>query len=292
MNKMLKIISIFLGFISIGLLVFMSIIFLNLQPKMIHFEAISQTEESLFNWIGVALLVILLFFVLSLLRLASFLKKVKKMTVISVLALICAIVSLLFVFSDIALISDIVKQYKYSLSQPEWFLLYPMMSFQFIIAVIFTYLHIAGFRKKDQVEQVTRDSHIFLIVQYVGLICGLMGLIFANLSFVYSKAWNVDIHVAISSIILLSPYVMAVLYWLLIKLQEKPMQWVDEKQLQDVGKSAFLTLILNVILMTGIFIANYENLRGIISISWLPIYLFSILLFFSAGNLYFAGRNQ
>ena len=156
-----------------------------------------------------------------------------------------------------------------------------------MIALGLTYAHFFKLKEKDQVKHVAKDSNIFLIVQYVGLVCGLVGLSLFSLGFFFSRAWNLDAHVTISSIVLLMPYTLAVTYWFITKFQEKDRQWYDEKQLQDVGKSAFLTLTASVFFMTGLFIVNYKNLSGVISILWLPLYLFLVLFLFSLGNLYF-----
>lgn len=43
--------------------------------------------------------------------------------------------------------------------------------------------------------------------------------------------------------------------------------------------------------MILLFIINYNNLLGVISILWLPLYLFSVLFLFSLTNLYFSGRD-
>lgn len=283
--------GIVLGLISVAFFIFDYVMFSRFRPVMVAFGNISSSEEGLLNWVAVGLLVLLAFYSLSLFRLAAYLRKAKKVTFPSLLLLAGGVLSLLFVFSDVALLSDIGKQYKHGLSQPEWSLLYPIMGFQFITTAVFTYLHLFGFKKKNQVERVVRDSNIFSVVQYVGIICGLMGLTLSSLGFLFPSAWNLDMHVTISSIVLLTPYLLAVGYWFVTKLQEEQRQWYDEKQLQDVGKSAFLTLVLSVVFMVGLFVANYSNLGGVVSVAWLPLYLFFVLLLFSAGNLYFSGKD-
>ena len=291
LDKLTRMISVVLGLISTAFFVFDFFLFSRLRPKMINFETVNSAEEALLNWVGIGLLLFLIFCLLSLFRLAQYLRKVKKITFLLLLLLISGVLSFLFVFSDVALLSDIGKQYKYHLAQPEWSLIYPIMGFQLMVTGVFTCLHLFSFKQKDQVKHVVRDNNIFLVTQYVGLICGLMGLTFASLGFLFPRAWNLHIHVSITSILLLTPYVLAVGYWLITKLQEEKRQWYDEKQLQDVGKSALLTLISSVVFMTGLFIVNYNQLEGVIRMTWLPLYLFSILFVFSLSNLYFSNKN-
>jgi hypothetical protein len=287
MKKLLKNICIFLGFASIIFFIGNYFIFSLLRPKMIAFQEISVFEESLINWFGVSLLLFLSFCLLSLLQIGKYLKNAKKITLLSLFLIASGVISLIFVFSDVALINDIGKQYRHGLSQPEWLILYPIITFQFITGLVFTYLHLAGFFQKKEVKKVVRDNNIFLAVQYVGIICGLMGLSLTSLGFLFSRAWRLDIHTTMTLIILLFPYFLAVIYWLITKLQEKKREWYDEKQLQDVGKSAFMTLVVSIAFMIFLFIANYNNLQGVISITWLPLYLFLVLFLFSVGNLYF-----
>jgi hypothetical protein len=291
LNKLIRSVSVVLGLVSITFFVFAYFVFARLRPKMISFQAITTAEEGLLTWVGIGLVPFLAFCLLSLLHIARYLKNAQKLTLFSLILVASGVLSLLLIFSDVALLSDIVKQYKHGLSQPEWSMLYPIMGFQFITAMVFTYLHIFGFKKENQVEYVARDSNIFLIVQYVGIICGLIGLAFSFLGFLFPRAWNLQVHTTMTPIILLFPYALAVGYWLITKFQEENRQWYDEKQLQDVGRSAFLTLVLSVVFMVGLFISNFNNLSGVVSILWLPLYLFSVLFLFSLGNLYFSGKD-
>ncbi len=291
LDKLLKYSSVILGLISFAFFVYDFFLFSKLHPQMVNFEVISPTDENLLNLVGIGLLTFLAFYSLSLFRLISYLKKAKKITFPLIIFSAIGVLSLLFVFSDWALLSDIVKQYKYGLAQPEWSLVYPIMISQLFTVIIFTYLHLFWFKKENLLENVACDSNIFLIVQYIGIICGLMGLAFASLGFFFPRAWNLEIHSTLTPIILLIPYALAVLYWLITKLQEGQHQWYDEKQVQDIGKSAFVTLISTIIFMTALFIANYNNLGGVVSILWLPLYLFLVLVLFSAGNLFFSNKN-
>ena len=288
--RLLKPAAIILGVVSVAFFIYDYFVLAHLRPRMVSYEVVTPSEENLLYGVIIGLLVILAFYMLSLLRIARHLRSAQNVTFLSVILVVAGVLALLFVFSDYALLNDISKQYRHGLSQPEWSLVYPIMGFQFIIAVVFTYLHMTGFNEEGQVSRVVRDSNIFLIVQYVGVICGGMGLALSGLSFFYPNGWNVDIHTTMSLVIMLFPYVLAVLYWLVTKLQEENRQWTDEKQLQDVGQSAILTLLLSVIMMPVLFFANYNNLGGVVSIVWLPLYLYSVLFLFSLGNLYFTNK--
>jgi uncharacterized membrane protein len=148
LDKLLKSAGVILGLVSAAFFVFDYVILSKFRPVMVAFGSISSSEEGLLNLVGVGLLLFLAFCLLSLFRLAAYLRKAKKVTFSSLLLLAGGVLSLLFVFSDVALLSDIGKQYKHGLSQPEWSLLYPIMGFQFICAAVFTYRYLFGFKKK------------------------------------------------------------------------------------------------------------------------------------------------
>jgi len=291
MKKIVHYSTIVLGGVSLISFIIDYFIFAELRPKMINFEAISQNQENLILVVGAGLLIFLAFCLLSLLRVVQYLKKAKKITPVYSLLLVLGVLCLLFVFSDVALLNDINKQYKFGLEQPEWLLVYPIMAFQFLTAIIFIVFHLFGFKKENQFEDVAKDSNIFLVAQYIGIVCGLLGLASASLGFFFPRAWNLHMHTTIGSIVLLIPYILIVGYWLSIKLKEKTRGWYDEKQIQDIGKSSFMTLVASAVFMISLFAANYNNLNGVVSALWLSLYLFFVLTLFSFGNLYFSRKD-
>jgi len=294
MNKKirkLQIINIISGVLSLVIFGYALFVFLRLQPKMVAFEVLSDIESGMMTGVGFGLLIILAFHLLSLLQMAIYIKHSEVIKAIPLILFIIGMISMLLVFSDVALLNDINKQFLHGMTQPEWSLVYPIMGFQFVITLIITVLHISGFFKPEQYDKVARDSNIYLIVQYVGVICGLMGLASSSLGFVFPRAWSLTIHTTMGGIILLFPYVLSVAYWMLTKFKEKNREWWDEKQLQDIGKSALLTLLIDTGFLLMLFILNYNHLDGVVSILWLPLYLFATIFVFSVGNLYFSRKG-
>ena len=283
--------AITLGVISSLSFMMIFYIFSTLYPKMIRFEMLGEGRLNLMNFVGIGLLVFFFFCLLTLLRTAIYIKNCERITFFSLSLIIMGLLSLILIFSDIALLGDIVKQYKLGLSQPEWYLVFPIISFQFITALIFTYTHIFKVNKYNQEKYIAQDSNVFLIVQYIGVICGFLGLSFSSLGFFYPGSWSLNIHTTSTMIILLFPYALAVIFWFLMKIREKSKQFFDEKQRIDIGKSAFMTLLIIMIFMLVLFVTNYNNLRGVISMLWCPLVLFCTLFSFSLGTLVFARRD-
>jgi len=289
--KLLRIVNLVLGMISIAFFVFDTFVFLRLQPKMVAFVPLTHFEKPLLTWIGVGLLILLLFYLLSVLQLASFMKQADRVRGSDILLLILGVVAGVLVFSDVALFSDINKQYLAGFDQPEWSLVYPIMGFQLVIVLVYMVFHLSGKWQRKSAEKINRDVNIFLMVQYVGLVCGLMGLSIMSLGFFYPSGWNLLTHTLITGAILTFPYILSLGYWLVTKLSEKDRQLFDEKQRLDVGKSAFLTLIIITFLMFGVFLYNLGHLEGVIRMLWFPLYLFNSLFIFSLGNLFFSRRG-
>jgi hypothetical protein len=110
-----------------------------------------------------------------------------------------------------------------------------------------------------------------------------------NLTIYTIPSWAVDAGVIVISLIAVIPYVLIVLYWLIIKLRERVVEWYDEKQFQDITRASLVTLIASIIIMTGIFvIQQFVIVFNFLNEIWFPFYVFLVLLLFSASTLYFS----
>ena len=289
-DRILRTLNSILGILSIGIFLIAFIFLLRIRPVMVTLTPITSLQQNTLTGVGLGLLVILGYFLLSLLQIIRAVRSAEKLRVLPLVLIILGVICVLFVFSDVALLKDINHQYQDGLAQPEWSLLFPIMGLQFLVAAVLTYLHLTGYFLQGHTQRVARDINIFLVVQVVGVICGLMGLALTSLGFFYPRAWSLPVHTIMGGLTLIFPYVLAVLYWMFLKLREKDRQWWDEKQSQDVGKSALLTLALDTVLMLVLFAANLQNLDGVVRLLWLPLYLFGTITFFSVGNLVFSNR--
>lgn len=257
---------------------------------MIAFAPLTEVENTLLTGLGFGLLLIFCFYLVSLWQLVRYVKYAEKLKFPSLILIVIGILALLSIFSDVALLSDIHKQYRNGLSQPELYLLYPILIAQFSVSLILTFLHVLGVLNRKQIDTIARDVNIFLIVQVVGLICGVMGLASASLVFLVPTAWKLTTHTTMGGIVLLFPYILALGYWMITKLGEEDSQLFDEKQRLDVGRAALLTLIVDTIFMFTLFVCNYHSLNGVIRLLWLPLYIFASIFLFSLGNPYYSSK--
>jgi hypothetical protein len=159
------------------------------------------------------------------------------------------------------------------------------------MTLLFVYLHFSGFFARKDIDEVSKDTNAFLLVHYVGLLTGLLGMMNQGMGFFFNRGWNFLVHTIMGGMILLFPYVVVVFYWGVTKLKEKDRSWFDEKQGLDLGRSAVFTLLLNVLFMSVVFVINIRRLDGFIQLVWFPLYLFSTIFFFSVGNLYFSRKG-
>jgi hypothetical protein len=276
-----------LGVAAAAALLIAYAIFEALRPKMIRFEPLTASEEGLVNYVGIGLLLALLFCLLAVYRIIRFSARAQRLSLFHLLALAGGVLALLFIFGDIALLGDIGNQYEEGLAQPEWTVLYMVMAFQLVAIAGLVYAILFTLRNGDQAGPVARDSSVYLIVQFAGVICGLVGLALTVLNFFFPRPlWMVQAQIIPTLIVVLAPYALIAIFWAAVKLRERSGEWFDEKQRQDIGASSFLALALGAAGMGLFYFLSLDDLSGMVSVLWFPFYAFLSLLVFSASNLY------
>jgi hypothetical protein len=124
---------------------------------------------------------------------------------------------------------------------------------------------------------------VFTVAQYVGLVCGFIGLVWTVFGLIISQRLNVSYyHMLSSCVLIVLPYGLVVLYWLLLKSNEKIGDWYDEKQSRDVYRAGFITLVITIPAMLVLFLLLHNEalfIRG--HYFWFPFLIFFSLLMFS-----------
>ena len=300
MNKLLKRSSkttLFLGALSIAGLIFVNTFFLMLRNRIISSGNVESLIES-FS-IPAALTYILLgFFHLSaVFTLILQLNFFKRDNFLRAFLFFSGIVSLLMLFGDTALLSDISKEYVFGFPT-EFYILFFSQAVHFIFAFLMMVLLVWAGKTDKQREIVLKDDSIFINAQYIGILSGLSGLALLTVfSAFYSSVyplppWALKAGITVISFIAFVPYFLIVLYWLILKLREKPCEWYDEKQFKDLAKSSLVTLPASVISLLIMYITQFALRNSLIlSFLWFPLYFFFILLLFSAMTLFFYKRG-
>lgn len=289
-NKALRIVNIILGLISVGFFIYDWVLLKRIRPLMETYGALTAQDSDLLLIFGIGLLVMVIYYGLTLIQIMRVLRHSEKLPMGMVLLFVLVAVAALFVVSVVVLMNDIANQFEAGLAQPEWNLVYPILAAQLVVVLLVLMLHAAGSFTRMKQDAIVQDVNIFMIVQVVGVVCGGLGFGMSLLGFFYPKGWNPLIHTVMGSIVVLVPYLLMVGYWLVMKIGEKSENFYDEKQTRDIGRSATLTLITASILMVVLFITQFNALDGVIRYLWLPLYICGVITLFSAGNIFFSKK--
>ena len=207
-----------------------------------------------------------------------------------------AIISTLLVLGDFALLGDIGKEHALGLdTSGEWPVLYFSQAFHFIFIfslLVLLFLTRRSVLDRYREERVLKDEAIFINAQYIGILCGIFGIgVFSWMS-ASMPLWALKKGIFIMSMIIILPYLLAAVYWLIMKITEKTWQWYDEKQFQDISRASLMTMAISLIIMFAIFLIQYFNdAFDFVAITWFPFYVFLVLLLFSSITLYFNKRS-
>ncbi|MCG9480045.1 MAG: hypothetical protein K9H14_07555 [Actinomycetia bacterium] len=206
-----------------------------------------------------------------------------------------AILSMLMVMGDFALLSDIGKEYQQGWdTSGEWVILYISQALHLVFWVLLAVWMAASVRirkQQDSQQVIVRDESIFINAQYIGIFCGLSGIAVFVLLSTALPLWALKKGIFSVSMVIILPYLLIALYWLILKLKEKGREWYDEKQYQDICRAGLVTMVSSMVIMFTIYLVQYFTATEFISITWFPFYLFLILLIFSSSTLYFAKRS-
>ena len=299
MEKRLKIsstISLILAIISAGWLVFNLVMYELLKPRVIGLEPLGNLERFA-NLIWIGYWVFILFHISAFLTYIFHLQLFRKINVFNIILLVSGIVSFLAIFGDWAILGDIGKEYKEGWdTSGEWIFLYIFLIINalfYVLMFIFLFSNFRMMKLKSDIKPVMKDEMVFSVAQVVGILCGLLGLLWIFFNMIFNpNIRHIKIYGMITCVLLLIPYVLIVSYWLLIKLREKVEDWYDEKQWKDVARAGFTTLLVSILLMLVLFIITFRSLPGgVFGLLWFPFYLFMVLLIFSASTLYFYNKS-
>src|SRR4030042_3680225 len=197
--------------------------------------------------IGLGHLFVLIFNIYAIIILFSHIRHYKELRILKTIALISVIVSLFSIGVEKVMVDEIARQYRSVMSISE----ISILNFAYIINMAFSVLmfyfimRTFPILKADIPEKKTVDEKIFTIAQYMGILSGFMGLILVfDLAGKGIAGERIAFYIPFF-ILFLVPYILAVLYWLSLKISRKINDWYDEKQLQDVMKASLTTLVLS-----------------------------------------------
>jgi hypothetical protein len=302
MKRLLRIsnkLTLILCSISIAGIIFTSTFFLILKNMIINIEDVETFINNFSIPVAVVYIIFGFFHLSAILTLMLHINFFKRDNFLRSFLFFTGITSLLMLFGDFALVNDIVEEYSFGFPN-EFYILFASQVLHYIFYILMIILIIQTFKafNKKSEEMVLKDDSIFINAQYIGILSGVSGLVLITifsllyLTFYPLPTWALKAGVIATSIVAVVPYILIVLYWLILKLKERISEWYDEKQFQDLSKSSMVSFLLSIVFLLIIFIIQYifKNLQ-ILNFIWFPLYFFFILLVFSAITLFFNKKS-
>ena len=301
MKKLMKvnhIVAFVLGLISIAGIVFTNTLFIMLRNRIIDDIDVPAFLDSI-SLPATAVYTIFFFFHISaLLAIILQLKFFKRDNFLRAFLFFTGIISLLMLLGDSALMSDISKEYVFGLPS-EFIVLFASQLLHLVFYVLTVILLLMTWKYLREEEEVAiKDESIFINAQYIGILSGISGLALVGLfatvyTLIYSvPLWVIKAGIIVMAVLAIIPYILIIIYWLIMKAKVRIKEWYDEKQYQDIAKATLITLPSSVLFMGVFFIIQYSIGRfEILNFIWFPLFLFFTLLLFSSITLFLSKRD-
>jgi len=301
MKKLLSLsekITLIFWFISIPAFIYNLILYVRIDMRTVNFEVINSLIGKEQIYAAISVILIFIFHLSAISAIILSLKVVSRESIFLSFKFFISIISLIMIFGDFALISDIVKEYNAGL---------PGIASEFVILYFSQFLHLLFYcliiifiilsKKAKKIPGQTdaelplKDEAIFINTQYVGIFVSIFGLaILISLS-VSSPLWAIKKGIVAVCALLIIPYAAIAIYWLIIKLRERVTEWYDEKQFQDVTKAGFISFLSSIAILVIFFVLqNVLKKFLLLNVIWFPLYFFIALLIFSWTLLYFSKK--
>ena len=285
--QVLTLITGILGVVTLLWLIFDYAMYNRLKPLVLQMEELGRLEK-LSEFVWLSFLYMFCFHLLAAGTLVLQMRFIRKIRLISILAISIGVVSFLGLFSDWAVLGDIGKEYKMGWdTSGEWNILYINLGIHTVFVLLVTGISAGVLRLLNRYsagdEMSAKDEIVFVVCQYVGIVCGGIGLAWIALAMIVGRNVKVSVYHSIATtVMILIPYGMIMSYWLILRLKDKIGEWYDEKQWRDITRAGFTTLLLLIPTLLFFFIAfSLMGKNFPTRILWFPFTLYVILFLFS-----------
>jgi hypothetical protein len=291
MNKTIQrmnIVSISLGIIAASGLIYNLILFAYLRPQVLQFQTLNGPLETLGILSGLSLALIGFFHLFTVITLVLQVIIKRSASFLKILTIVIGIISGLLLLSDLAMLQDIGHEYELGWNTTgEWTILFINHGLHALFTVL-ALLTLSTRRKMDRelAETALKDDVLYNAAHMTGLLCGGIGLIATIIVLTTRNPLLVKLLSIPIGVLVLLPYPFILGIWLFIKRKEKPKEWLDEKQFQDISRAGLWSTIILLPCMIAIGILQQVNGSGSAwSFIWLPVYIFLSMLVFSSTAL-------
>ncbi len=272
------------GFICLSWVVFDIFAFGHIKARL-HLPAEwGSLQQTLGGLVWIGYLVFFLFHIPALLTLIFRLQHFKAFDFLLGSAFTLGLLSLFSLLGDYGLLNDIGKETRLTgQPQTEWDVLTVVLAVHalfFLLMIVLIFQTFRRLKRESAAETAVKDEVLFLMAQWMGVICGAVGLL-VNFSFFARQIPSRQyVFLVPFYFLILLPYGLAALSWLVMQRRIKPRDWCDEKQWGDMTRAALATLVLSLPGMA--FLLLFRQPLGMF---WFPHYVFLSLFFFSACTL-------
>jgi hypothetical protein len=272
------------AFICLSWVVFDIFAFAHLKARLHFPDQWGSLQQTLGGLVWLGYLVICLFHIPALLTLIFRLRVFKRVDFLMGGAFSLGLLSLFSLVGDYGLLNDIGKETRLTgLPQAEWNVLTVVLIIHALFVLLMVFLIFQTFRRlkrESPAEPAVKDEVLFLTAQWMGVICGAVGLL-VNFSFFARQIPSRQyVFLLPFYLLLFLPYGLAALAWLVMQRKTKPKEWYDEKQWRDMTRAALATILLSIPGMAVLLL-----FRQPLGMFWFPHYIFLILFLFSGCTL-------
>ncbi len=286
--KRLHYISLSLGFLAAVAVAFNLVIFSILYPQVTQLLAEQPSWETYGVVAAINIIVIAFFQLFSVTTLLAHLITRKMTSALVVAAIAVGIISGLMVLGDISLLSDIGNEFEAGLqTRGEWLILFASYGLHLLSLGLGTVALVGNLKEEPlPAEQALKDEVLFLSLHTTGIITGILGLA-GILAGVFSgmSPGMLQMVVGITSLLIISPYMVILAIWLFRRFWGLPSPDLDEKQNQDLARAGLTTLIASLSVMAIYYRVQITQQGSIFSVLWFPLLLFLALSLFSSLTL-------
>jgi hypothetical protein len=289
--RILTLVTGILGIIALLWLLYDYVMYNRLRPLLEEVKDLGRLEK-LAEGVWLSYLFLLVYHVLAAGTLVLQAQYTLRIQLVSIMAIVIGIFSFFGVFSEWAVFGDIGKEYKMGWdTSGEWSILYIILGIHAVFLLMVTGICAVEIFHSKLLEQEKmpddKEETVFIIAQYVGIICGASGLGILVLGLFIGRTLPVSIyHTLSTTILILIPYGLIAGYWIILKLKENFRNWYDEKQWRDVSRAGFTTLLLLVpILLVYYIVFSIREKHFDDQVTWYPVLLFTMLFLFSLLTL-------
>ena len=244
MNKY-KIANILAALSVIGI-VYCVIAFLYIQPRLTpETTTLPQLIRTLGNiTLPIYILLGIYHLVLLVSALKLFVDKVKG-TFFHSFYVVVLILSGITLCSDITLLSDIGKEYRFWDVTSQWWMLYGFMSVHLVVVIYGTISRVKNHGKGQPLFEAIRTGNdtLFVGMNQIGFVCALIGIagVFSSRIKAITQPYQTGYMLLLSGLAI-APLVSFFIYWAIRNRGKPASTWFDEKQISDTSFGALIAL--------------------------------------------------